>query len=123
EPADVAHRVSRCRRRVGPDVAIEKLERSGCCVQNVRGRRNHSPARRATRVTQRRIEFFSCSPVQCFKNCDLTNEEYKMQSSRIRQTLRILAALVLTAVAFAGCNSRSNQEEAKEETARPTIVF
>jgi len=46
-----------------------------------------------------------------------------MQSSRSRQTLRILAALVLTALAFAGCNSSSNQEEAKEETARPTIVF
>lgn len=46
-----------------------------------------------------------------------------MQSSRIRQTLRILAALVLTAVAFSGCNSRSNQEEAKEGTVRPAIVF
>jgi S-adenosylmethionine hydrolase len=46
-----------------------------------------------------------------------------MQSSRSRQPLKILAALLLTALAFAGCNSSSNQEEAKEETTRPTIVF
>jgi S-adenosylmethionine hydrolase len=52
-----------------------------------------------------------------------TNEEHKMQSSRSCQTLKILAALVLAALTFAGCNSSSNQEEAKEETARPTIVF
>src|ERR1700689_2807767 len=46
-----------------------------------------------------------------------------MQSSRTPQILNILATLILAVLAFAGCNSSSNQEEAKEETARPTIVF
>lgn len=46
-----------------------------------------------------------------------------MQSSRNRRTLNLLAALILAAVALAGCNWRSNQEEAREESARPTIVF
>ena len=46
-----------------------------------------------------------------------------MQSCRNRRTLNLLAALILAAVALAGCNWRSNQEEAREESARPTIVF
>jgi S-adenosylmethionine hydrolase len=46
-----------------------------------------------------------------------------VQSSLSLQILKILAALLLVVLAFAGCNSTSNQEEAKEETARPTIVF
>ena len=46
-----------------------------------------------------------------------------MQISRNRRTLKFLAALILTAIAVAGCNWRSNQEEAREESARPTIVF
>jgi S-adenosylmethionine hydrolase len=57
------------------------------------------------------------------RNATSTNEEHKMQSSRSRQTLKIFAALVLTAFASTGCNSSSNQEEVKEETARPAIVF
>jgi S-adenosylmethionine hydrolase len=44
-------------------------------------------------------------------------------SFRKRPFLGILAGLVLSALALAGCNSSSNQEEVKEENARPTIVF
>jgi S-adenosyl-L-methionine hydrolase (adenosine-forming) len=35
----------------------------------------------------------------------------------------ILAALILASVALVGCNSKSNQEESNEDTARPIIVF
>jgi S-adenosylmethionine hydrolase len=46
-----------------------------------------------------------------------------MQSSHTRWTLNIFTALILAAVALAGCNAKSNQEESNEETSRPTIVF
>jgi len=46
-----------------------------------------------------------------------------MQSSRTHNALHFAAALILAALALAGCNWKSNQEEAREESSRPTIVF
>jgi S-adenosylmethionine hydrolase len=40
-----------------------------------------------------------------------------------KQWATFLATLFLAAFALGGCNSRTIQDEAKEETARPTIVF
>ena len=46
-----------------------------------------------------------------------------MLQKRIRGSAYGAVALLLAAVVAAGCNSRSLEEEAKEEASRPTIVF
>jgi len=46
-----------------------------------------------------------------------------MPFSRRRNAFRVSALLILAALPLTGCNWRSNQEEIREETARPTIVF
>jgi len=46
-----------------------------------------------------------------------------VESFRSRLTRNIFAALAFAALLLAGCNSRSLQQKAKEDTARPTIVF
>jgi S-adenosylmethionine hydrolase len=46
-----------------------------------------------------------------------------MRLFRNQWATAVFAALILASFALAGCNSRSIQEEAKEETERPTIVF
>jgi S-adenosylmethionine hydrolase len=46
-----------------------------------------------------------------------------MRLFRNQWATAVFAALILASCALAGCNSRSIQEEAKEETERPTIVF
>ncbi len=46
-----------------------------------------------------------------------------MHSFRKRWTAIGAAAVVLAAAALAGCNTRANQEDAREDAARPTIVF
>jgi S-adenosyl-L-methionine hydrolase (adenosine-forming) len=56
-------------------------------------------------------------------NVFINEKENTVASFRKRPFLGILAGLILSALALAGCNSSSNQEEVKEENARPTIVF
>jgi S-adenosylmethionine hydrolase len=46
-----------------------------------------------------------------------------MELSRRRWTTNLFVALLLAVVWFAGCSSKSNQEESNEDIGRPTIVF
>jgi S-adenosyl-L-methionine hydrolase (adenosine-forming) len=46
-----------------------------------------------------------------------------MRLFRNQWATTVFAALILASFALAGCNSRSIQEETKEESERPTIVF
>jgi S-adenosylmethionine hydrolase len=57
------------------------------------------------------------------RNTPPIGEEVKMHSFRRKWAGVFAAVVILAAAALAACNGKSNQEEVREETARPTIVF